>query len=63
MDPTVEYMDPSEGVIVIHRHIGGNVYRIHERRPSKALVEGKPYVVIMSELFYDLAEEARNGGC
>lgn len=63
MEPNVQYIDHTEGVVVITRHVRDNIYSIHEKRPSRALVKGEPYPVIMSELYYDLAEEARNGGC
>lgn len=62
MEPEIKYMDADAGVIVIHRHVRGNVYSIYERRTNKALAEGKPFMMIMQELFYDLALEAKNGG-
>ena len=62
-DPIIHYMDDDAGEIVISRNVKGNVYSLYERRKSKALAEKKPFMSIMNELFYDLAEEARNGGC
>lgn len=59
--PIIHYLDGDSGEIVISRHVHGKVYNLYERRKSKALTEKKPFMVVMNELFYDLAEEARSG--
>ena len=58
----IHYMDASAGEVVISRHVRDNIYSIYERRKSKALADNKPFVEVVYELFYDLAEEQRNCG-
>ena len=57
----IHYMDATAGEIVISRHVRANIYSIYERRKSKALAENKQFAEVVFELFYDLAEEQRNG--